>query len=186
MTIQMNDFIQTYDDALEPETCKFLIDVFENCPNHQEVIDNDKKPSFTQFNLTENRNISDEVEKVHQHIISKLIEYRNRYYEYVDSRVFPEKHNYEQFRIKRYNNDGNDLFDTHVDVMDHASARRFLSYLFYLNDVSEGGETVFQGLTTLPKCGRLLMFPPLWTFPHRGNAPRSNPKYILTAYLHYR
>ena len=29
------------------------------------------------------------------------------------------------------------MFDTHVDVQDHASARRFLSFMWYLNDVPE-------------------------------------------------
>lgn len=180
--ILLNDLIEVFDDALEPHVCNNLIDLFESLPNDQEVIDNDKKPSFTQLNLTQLMKESD----MHHYLINKTFKYKKKYYEMMDDRVFPEGHNFEYFRIKKYHNDGEDYFDTHVDVKDHESARRFLSFMFYLNTVDAGGETVFQGLTVQPKCGRLLVFPPLWMFPHKGCCPVSNDKYILTTYLHYR
>lgn len=130
--------------------------------------------------------MNDKVENIHNFLISKVIEHKKKYYEFVDSRCFPDKNNFEQFRIKKYYNDGNDLFDTHVDVQDYSSARRFLSFLFYLNDVDEGGETIFEGITIKPKAGSMIVFPPLWLFPHRGNPPVSNTKYILSTYLHYK
>jgi hypothetical protein len=58
----------------------------------------------------------------------------------------------------------------------------------YLNDVEEGGETEFEsefGFTVKPKQGRMVVFPPMWMFPHRGKQPISNSKYILSTYLHY-
>jgi len=78
------------------------------------------------------------------------------------------------------------MFDTHVDVTDHESSRRFLSFLFYLNDVDVGGETVFEGVTIQAKTGRLVVFPPLWMFPHVGKSPITNNKYIISTYLHYK
>jgi hypothetical protein len=78
------------------------------------------------------------------------------------------------------------MFDTHVDVQDYASARRYLAFLWYLNDVEDGGKTVFTGLTIAPKRGTLIVFPPLWMFPHKGEPPISGPKYILSGYLHYK
>jgi len=186
MVVELNDFIHVYDDVLEPNVCQFLIDFFEESSDKHERIEQNAKPNFTQFNLTENCKNSQEVEQVHNHIITKIFEYKKKYYEFVDSRCFPEQHNFEQFRIKKYNNDGNDLFDTHVDVMDYDSSRRFLSFFWYLNDVERGGETVFSDMTILPKIGRMVVFPPLWTFPHRGNSPISNEKYLLSTYLHYK
>jgi prolyl 4-hydroxylase len=183
---QLNDLIQVYDNVLEPETCSLLIQTFENNTNKHEVIDNNKKPSFTQLNLTGLSKESESTNSIHKLVISKTFEYRNNYYDFIDSRVFPEAHNFEYYRIKKYNNNGEDLFDTHVDVLDHESARRFLSFMFYLNDVETGGETLFQGLTIHPKCGRLVVFPPMWMFPHKGCHPVSNEKYILTTYLHYK
>ena len=101
---------------------------------------------------------------------------------------FPKEIGFEQVRMKKYDV-GNDEFREHVDVGDYASARRFLVMFFYLNDVDEGGETAFIGIDhdirVKPKAGSMLMFPPMWTHPHAGLPPISNPKYICGSYLHY-
>ena len=96
----------------------------------------------------------------------------------------------EGFRIKYYQQ-GVGQFLKHVDVGDHQSARRALAVFWYLNDVDEGGETVFynqQGdviRTIKPKAGRAVLFPPMWMFPHAGLIPVSSGKYLLSGYLHY-
>jgi prolyl 4-hydroxylase len=184
--VDLDDLIHVYENALDFKTCDFLINVFDNASHLHESIENEGKPNFTQFNLTENKNITDELNKVHNHIIKQVHKHRDLYYEFVDSRVFPSEHSFEQFRIKRYNTGGEDRFDTHVDVADYSSARRFLSFMFYLNDVSEGGKTVFRDRKITPKTGSLLVFPPLWMYPHCGDPPISNPKYIMSTYLHYK
>lgn len=184
--IDLNDLIKVYDNALESSVCDFLVNFFETNKDKQELVQNDRKPNFTQLNLTENCKISPEVDNVHNFLISKVFEYKRKYYEFIDDRCFPETHNFEQFRIKKYNPGGDDLFDTHVDVLDYNTARRFLSFLFYLNNVDDGGETVFTNLKIKPKMGSLLVFPPMWMFPHRGEPPISNTKYIMSVYLHYR
>lgn len=186
MEIELNDFIHVYDDVLTPEICYFLIDVFESNIDKHEKIENDGKPNFTQFNLTENCKLTDEINSVHDHLISKVFEYKKKYYEFVDERCFPDSHSFEQFRIKKYNSGGEDRFDTHVDVMDYKSSRRFLSFMWYLNDVVNGGETVFEDLIIKPKQGSMVVFPPLWLFPHRGNSPQNQSKYIVSTYLHYK
>jgi len=181
--VLLNDFIRVYDDVLDSETCEFLIEIFNSNSDKHERLDQEKKPSFTQFNLTAN---SADYTDIHNLLIQKTLQYRNDYYEFVDKRVFPESHAFEQFRIKRYKPDGEDMFDTHVDVQDHASARRFLSFMWYLNDIPDDGNTVFDGLTIKPERGKLVIFPPLWLFPHRGEPVAECPKYILSTYLHYK
>lgn len=180
--VNLNDLICVYDKALGSNICNEVIKIFDSNADNHERVDNNKKPSFTQFNLTENRSV---YESIHNTLIHCTFEYKKKYYAHVDSRVFPENHAFEQFRIKKYNSDGNDMFDTHVDVQDHASARRFLSFMWYLNDVDDGGETVFSDLTIKPTQGKLVIFPPLWMFPHKGNPPISGSKYIISTYLHY-
>lgn len=183
---ELNDLIHIYENALESDVCDFLVSLFDQTEDKHERHDNNGKPNFTQFNLTENRELSSEVNQVHNHIIKKVLEYRDTYYEFVDDRVFPNEHAFEQFRIKKYNPGGDDRFDTHVDVVDHSTSRRFLSYMWYLNDVKIGGNTVFKDLSISPNKGTLIMFPPLWMYPHRGEPPISEPKYIMSAYLHYK
>jgi len=184
--VELNDLIHVYENALDPDICNFLVSVFDQVSNLHERVDNEGKPNFTQFNLTENSKATDELNSIHNHIIKNIFEYRDKYYEFIDNRVFPQEYTLEQFRIKKYNPGGEDRFDTHVDVVDYATARRFLSFMWYLNDVESGGETVFKDLSVKPKRGTLLIFPPLWMFPHKGISPLSGPKYIMSAYLHYK
>lgn len=183
---ELHDFIQIYENSLESNVCEFLISLYDQVPENHERFDNNGKPNFSQFNLTENRELTPEVNQVHNHIIKKIFEYKEKYYEYVCKDVFPQEHALEQFRVKKYNTGGEDRFDTHVDVVDHSSSRRFLSFMWYLNDVNEGGKTIFKDLEIQPKKGTLVIFPPLWLFPHRGEPPISDTKYILTSYLHYK
>lgn len=183
---ELKDLIRIYENSLESDVCDFLVNLFEQVTEKHERHDNSGKPNFLQFNFTENREISSEVNNVHNYIIKKVFEYRDKYYEYVDKRVFPEDHALEQFRIKKYEPNGIDRFDTHVDVVEYGTARRYLSFLWYLNDVEEGGKTVFKEIEIKPKKGTLMMFPPLWMYPHRGEPPISNSKYIMSTYLHYK
>ena len=184
--VELSDLIRVYDNSLETEVCEKLIDIFESLKDKQERIDNERKPNFTQLNLTEIHQETEEINNIHQILIRKTLEYKKDYYAFVDERCFPQSNAFEQFRIKRYLNDGNDAFDCHVDVIDHPSARRFLSFFWYLNTVDEGGETVFDDLVIKPEAGKLIVFPPLWMFPHYGKAPISNNKYIISTYLHYK
>jgi len=62
---------------------------------------------------------------------------------------------------------------------------RNLLFMFYLNDVDEGGETEFfyQDLKIKPQAGTMVIAPAGFTHTHRGNVPISNDKYILTSWV---
>ena len=62
---------------------------------------------------------------------------------------------------------------------------RTLLWMFYLNDVEEGGETsfYFQDRHIAPKQGTLVIAPAAFTHTHKGQVPRSGDKYILTSWL---
>jgi prolyl 4-hydroxylase len=79
-------------------------------------------------------------------------------------------------------------FNYHADTWDMSTASRQLSIIAYLNDVEEGGETDFVDLniSVKPKRGRVLFFPPFYTYQHQGNPPVSNDKYIVVTWLHFR
>ena len=62
---------------------------------------------------------------------------------------------------------------------------RVVLYMYYLNDVEEGGETEFyyQNKKIKPKKGTMVIAPASFTHSHRGNIPRSHDKYIATSWI---
>ena len=77
-----------------------------------------------------------------------------------------------------------DDFDPSYDYTSNAGVR-VLSFIWYLNDVSEGGYTEFiDGTKIQPERGKFLIFPSSWNFIHRGFPPKKESKYIITGWLH--
>jgi hypothetical protein len=62
---------------------------------------------------------------------------------------------------------------------------RTLLFMFYLNDVAEGGQTEFfyQQRAIQPRQGRMVIAPAYFTHTHRGRTPVSGDKYILTSWV---
>lgn len=75
----------------------------------------------------------------------------------------------------------------HCETDNSDRARRLGTYILYLNDVEEGGETEFlyQQQRVAPKTGRLVIFPAGYTHAHRGNPPLKGEKYIMTGWLEF-
>ena len=77
-----------------------------------------------------------------------------------------------------------DDFDPSYDNISIAGIR-VLSFIWYLNDISEGGYTEFiDGTKIRPERGKFLIFPSTWNFIHRGFPPKKESKYIITGWLH--
>ncbi len=94
-------------------------------------------------------------------------------------------HDKSNFMIQKYEKEKG-KYVYHTDGTNDITSNRVITYLWYLNDVIEGGETEFFGgsFHIKPKTGFLLLFPSTWTFPHRGNCPLSSDKYIITGWLY--
>jgi hypothetical protein len=103
------------------------------------------------------------------------------------TRWYPPRMFLEEFRIKKYHCNSHDRFDLHVDVEDHKSAKRYLAFLYYLNDDFTGGETEFphHNKKIVPKQGSVIVFPPNWQYPHAGLRVNRGVKYIMSTYCHY-
>lgn len=67
------------------------------------------------------------------------------------------------------------------------SLHRVLTFMYYLNDVNEGGETeiYYYNRKLKPTQGQMVIKPAGFTHTHKGNIPRSNDKYILTSWILY-
>jgi hypothetical protein len=63
--------------------------------------------------------------------------------------------------------------------------RRIMTFILYLNEIEEGGETEFlyYPKRIKPTTGKLILWPAGYTHAHRGNPPLSGIKYILTGWV---
>lgn len=181
--------IEVYENIIPNNLCQTLIDKFESThawtPEYKNGFLKDDGTVIPVFDYTL-INAWEETD----FIIDKFNEVGNDFMEKHDRfgviknipRIF------EEFRIKRYMPNVN-WFPIHADAVGIRSATRFVSFLAYLNDVEEGGETTFHlpdgEFTIKPKCGSILVFPPLWCFPHEGRVVTKGKKYILSSYYRY-
>ncbi len=78
--------------------------------------------------------------------------------------------------------------DSAVEIAGGLLRERSLTYLWYLNDIEDGGETeFFNGIRIQPRAGRLLLFPALWNYMHRGRPLGTKSpvnKYISTGWIY--
>jgi hypothetical protein len=75
----------------------------------------------------------------------------------------------------------------HAETMTRELSTRVLTFILYLNDVEEGGETEFlyQHRRVKPKKGTCVLWPAAFTHVHRGNPPLKGDKYVLTGWVEF-
>jgi hypothetical protein len=185
--MDLKHFIRVYDDVLDENLCKHIINNFDR--EQEKVVMDQDKIKFSTINMTQlaEDNNDKDWSLIQNQVVTALQACGQQYIMDLEcEKYMPQKNALEQIKVVRYSA-GEGRFDEHIDVGDYASARRFLTYFIYLNDVEEGGSTYFHNCDyeVTAKRGRIVMFPPTWQYPHSGMVPKSEDKYILTTYLHY-
>ena len=92
----------------------------------------------------------------------------------------------ENFNIQRYlPNQGYHAY--HTERSGLSTSLRHLTFMTYLNDVNDGGETewYYQKLKIKPETGLTVIWGTDWTFTHRGIPSPTETKYILTGWYSY-
>ena len=179
------DYIRVYDDGLAPDFCARLIAGFEQTTALQMRNGVGVRPGLEDSAWTELDvgQLADEA--FMGFFLTQVERFLGRYNQEVGLGIpVPLRPRTDKLVLKRYRPGGDERFQPHFDSIDAVSGR-YLVFLWYLNDVAEGGETEFcdLGIKIAPRTGRLLMFPPYWMFQHAGRPPLSGDKYILSTYL---
>jgi len=181
------NLIKQYHDVLNKEFCDNIIRIYHE--SNDEVkpgimlggLDISFKKTFDiHFKNIDTEKIIEYDKKLYsilnKHINDYLKDFIIEEIEYIDK----------GFQIQRYiKNDG--FYNYHHDSLIDIELReqRILTYIFYLNTIEEGGETEFFGTTKIkPECGKLVLFPACWCFPHKAIMPISDDKYIITGWLY--
>ena len=177
----LNDFIFESTVA-DKNVCNYLIDQYHMMEHHEGRVTKDD-----QENYVSNIKVTEQSFVEPDHAAYQTI------YECIDKTIsvlpyrltIPYDITSTEYSISRYPK-GKGHFGTHVDTTSKMTYNRLLAFILYLNDVEEGGETEFITLNRLvkPEIGKVLCFPCNFMFPHKGNIPLSNDKYIVTAFVY--
>lgn len=184
MTGLYDPYIQIYENALSNDICKEFIKIFEENKEKQvdgitgKGLDADTKVTKEMyFNIEPFKKYDMFLfENLHTHLI-KYIKINNLKFSNIDDTGY---------QLQKYiANEGfyNMHYDSSTLIRNNMISNRVITYLWYLNDVEEGGETIFTNFKIKPKTGSLLLFPATWTYIHAGAMPISNDKYIITGWL---
>lgn len=188
--ITHNQFIGIYENILSEDTCKNIIELFEN-----DIKNKIKKPfdgSSEYFKQEMERNdfsvgyLSNEnnkiVETINQALEKSIILYSNEFW-IVKQLNATSPH----IKVQRTPPRGG-YHIWHCEQADLEHSSRVLVWTIYLNDIPHGeGETEFlwQGLRLQPKAGTVCIFPAAFTHTHRGNPVYSCDKYIATGWYRF-
>lgn len=194
------DYIYQNNNSLCSELCKEIIEIFENDKNKHDGLTiggiNKKVKDTMDLNIYKTDNKWSEVcnflETELTYNLKIYSENINKKYKNVDGfdksyEVLNKNIEITPFMVQRYiKNEGKYIYHNDFNIDYKKKTYRVLTYLFYLNDIDEGGETEFFGgdIKIIPKAGKLIIFPASWTFPHCGKMPISSNKYIITGWIY--
>ena len=181
----LSHYVRVYDNNLDAGLCRQLLDSFDRLQrfhtiNGRGVRAGLEESEWTELNVT--RYADAGFLAMFRDLIDLALERYNR--DVALSIPIPNSPLTSDLVMKRYHSGGDQRFQLHFDAINHV-ANRYLVLLWYLNDVTAGGETRLPALnlTVAPRAGRLLVFPPYWMYQHEGVPPVSGDKYILSTYL---
>ncbi len=193
------EYIYVSNNSLSNETCDEIIDFFNKSPDiYNGVVQEGVVPTIKHtidLYITKHRSdfenkldiiLFNELNKQLKKYIKEVVVNKNHYdNDSLFSSIFDTG-----FQIQYYKkNKGK--FEKHNDftvvINDNHLCPRIFSYIWYLNDVEEGGETEFfldGAMKIKPEKGKFIIFPATWTYLHKGNKPISNDKYIITGWVY--
>lgn len=185
--LTLSNYIQVFDNALPAAFCQQMLQSFNSLArfhkiNGRGVRAGHDASAWTELDISPLTDVSFRqiiLANMHKHLALY-----NAVVTPVSTLPIPGTDKISELVIKRYRPGADEAFQLHFDALGPV-ANRYLVFLWYLNDVAEGGETDFPalGVSVAPQAGRLVIFPPYWMFQHQGKAPLSGDKYIFSSYF---
>lgn len=176
--MDLKDFIKVYPNVLSRQTCDRLIQEFEKHSSNFTEYETDLY-KFTQLYFH-----GTDLEGLSNAFIGQITPYVHQYFKDVGIQDYVEVKAFEDVRIKRYHK-GVDEFRTHIDASTRETSIRYLACLLYLNDSDGSTDFPLLDYSIKPEAGSLLLFPPLWMYPHTGRMPTDCDKYLMMTFLNY-
>ena len=191
-TVNINNFIGTYDGYITEEECKKAINLFEKQSKFDAVIN---RQEFEQSSILDKQDLQffsapANLEVWHRDLKVLLANFDIALKHYENNTGIKDVYGIKEFRYtqlkiqKTLPTEGYHLWHTEWGPTEEA-LKRALAFSVYLNEVEEGGETEFLHFSkrVKSKTGRIVIWPAAFPYIHRGNPPLAGEKYILTSWL---
>lgn len=188
------DFIYINENSIPLDLCNEIINIFENEPNKYKGVtrsgQNDNIKKTLDYSININIDASSVWYKISMFLYEELSKNLKLFNENLNKkygRTFLNNNMFDTcFLMQKYDkNEGKFVYHDDFSILNDLKIHRVITYLWYLNNVNEGGETEFCGdFKVKPTAGKLILFPASWCYPHKGMMPLSNNKYIITGWLH--
>lgn len=179
-------FFWMRDGVLSPEFCQELIAKFEACPDIGPGRTLSGYHSNTKFSTDLMLSGHPDFREEDQTLYLSLQLNSRDYLEQIKYRPWKGPYGDTGYNMQRTL--PGEYFNWHTDFFADpwANIVRVYTFIWYLTDVTgEGGYTEFaNGLRVQPKVGRMLFFPAEFSNMHRGVAPETDTKYIVTGWMH--
>ena len=193
LSYNISDFIGVFENAFPPEFCSEVIESMDKAismglsqtrqvePNIRKV---DKQDDQIFHENYVNSMLFGKPHSYFMHVMEEAIlpTYRG-YYDVLLSSQPSELHSVKLQRTEK----GGGYHLWHYEQDGKQCADRQMTFILYLNDIEDGGETEFlyQNRRVKPKAGTLVLWPAAYTHTHRGNPPLSDTKYIMTGWYSF-
>lgn len=177
--MNLSDLIKVYPNVAPKDWCQTVISI-----SKQHKFDHHKTPGYEFFQISASQ--TKDLQSYSNQFLDAFCDIAEEYFKELDMYQFVSQTGFsmiEDVRIKRYFAKSSMGFDEHVDVVDHDSASRYLTGILYLNE--NDGDTIFRDLIVKPSTGSMIVFPPMWMFPHKAKTPTDVDKYIMMSSLRY-
>jgi hypothetical protein len=192
MEVSIKQFVGIFENAFSKEYCEGLIKAYETAIEAGFGRTRQQDEDFTKLQKADTQ-LYNNVGNI-QIPIPNVAEFNEIFwgkcYPFYEEQFAPLKdsghHSSYSFKMQKTNlREGYHIW--HYESGNRQISNRLLTWMLYLNDVEEGGETEFlyQSMRVKPKQGTLLIWPAAFTHTHRGNPPLSNEKYIVTGWTEF-
>ena len=188
----MDEYIMEISGAATPEFCAALIEKYEQDSRALPGLIGPERATDTEIRDSMNIEMhlypdwKKEVDELRAMVYSRLPEYIDDIH--VGKTKSMWKDGYDMtYTMMKYVPGGHYSWhnDFNFDDQTGLGGCRTVTWLFYLNDVEEGGETEFKwGRKIKPETGKLVLFPSCMTMVHRGNPVVSGSKYLVVGWLY--
>ncbi len=194
----MDPYIYINRNSLSSDICKDIIEIYEKTQNKHRAttIGGLNEDVLRAFQCPIQNITDDEWPTIHSFLLQELTNNLKTYVKVLDSQIGDGniyrhmkddlKLIYNEFHINKYESNNGGKYDYHIDryLNKEMNEERHITFIWYLNDVIEGGETEIKGnIKIKPETGKLLLFPPTWTYPHCSRPTISNDKYAIVGWL---